>query len=333
MVKYTSSNSLELTYNGQVKEVTVEFISTGNYKYLWLYSDLSSKYLTNSTTKIYFTKVRIEDLGSASCDLQAPSYTNTTSITKNTAKLSWSSVSGASGYHILHKAVGATYWVNTANTTKLYYDLLSLKPNTSYEWKVATKCSNGLLSSYSSVKTFKTLAECQDELIVVTDVNSGQTHNQSAKLKLTATNTINNGGIANYDAGNQVFLKPGFKTENGAKFKAYIQGCAARIATITKDKTEVTSFHQDNEFSENNLKETNEYVVSIYPNPNQGLLRIKEYQNVQELKISNMFGKIVFTTTNVQNVLKLPKIKEGVYSVQIITIHNKILNKKLIIRY
>lgn len=174
---------------------------------------------------------------------------------------------------------------------------------------------------------------CIDNLNITDDVSANKTDNQSAKLKLTATNTINNGGIANYDAGNQVFLKPGFKAKSGAKFKAFIQGCSARAARTLESKTEEMLFSENTLNTEDEIARVENSEVLIYPNPNKGVLYIKEYQNIKEIKISDFFGKVMFRASTVHKELELPKIKEGIYNLQLTTKTNKVSNQKLIVKY
>ncbi len=82
------------------------------------------------------------------------------------------------------------------------------------------------------------------------------------------------------------------------------------------------------------LNKNEKKVINIYPNPNQGLLYINNYDEILELKLYDSVGKFIFQKKNVNSSkLKLPKLNEGIYNLIIYTKKNKKINKKLIIQY
>jgi hypothetical protein len=86
-----------------------------------------------------------------------PTGLSTTNISTSGATLNWTAISGASGYNIQYRVVGATSWTNTTSTSNSKA-LTSLTASTNYEWQVQTNCGSSNLSSYSSTATFSTPA-------------------------------------------------------------------------------------------------------------------------------------------------------------------------------
>ncbi len=90
----------------------------------------------------------------AACN--APTGLTTSSITTNSATLSWTAIAGVLSYNVHYRATGTTTWT-TVNTTATTYSVSSLTSATGYEWQVQTVCSGGS-SAYTASSTFTTLA-------------------------------------------------------------------------------------------------------------------------------------------------------------------------------
>ena len=90
------------------------------------------------------------------CD--APSWLYTTNITSTSATLDWEPVSGAISYNIQWKEQGG-YWhdISSVSWNQTWYTLYNLNPNTTYQWRVQTNCSNWTHSSWSYIESFTTL--------------------------------------------------------------------------------------------------------------------------------------------------------------------------------
>jgi len=78
-----------------------------------------------------------------------------TSITTNSATISWNAVPGAISYYVQWRNVGGVTWSNTtvAGTS---HNLTGLTAYTQYEWQVRTNCS-GSQSSFTGLSNFMTL--------------------------------------------------------------------------------------------------------------------------------------------------------------------------------
>lgn len=97
---------------------------------------------------------------SKACD--TPTGLKASNITATSAVLSWTAVSGATGYHVVFQELHDGFWVggNTATTsfTAGGYPV-DLEPGTTYQFMVRAVCSDGTFSAYSTLFSFKTLAK------------------------------------------------------------------------------------------------------------------------------------------------------------------------------
>ena len=98
--------------------------------------------------------------GGTTCN--TPLSLNATSITSSFARISWSSVIGATSYNLNYRVTGSTNWTNvtTGSTT---YSLSGLSSSTTYEYRVQTNCGTNGTSSFSTTNSFTTAAAgCTD---------------------------------------------------------------------------------------------------------------------------------------------------------------------------
>ncbi|MEO5564998.1 MAG: reprolysin-like metallopeptidase [Chitinophagaceae bacterium] len=90
----------------------------------------------------------------SSCN--APATLTSSSVTNNSATISWTAASGAVSYDVDYKTNASATWINAATgTTSLSVNLTSLTASTLYDWRVRTNCSSGS-SSYATAQ-FTTL--------------------------------------------------------------------------------------------------------------------------------------------------------------------------------
>lgn len=85
-----------------------------------------------------------------------PSGLNATGVTAFDATLNWASVSGAVGYNVQYRMVGAPSWTSTTSSSASVA-VSSLSPVTNYEFQVQTNCGGSNLSAFSASATFTTL--------------------------------------------------------------------------------------------------------------------------------------------------------------------------------
>lgn len=93
--------------------------------------------------------------GSTTPSCNAPNGLIVSNITSSSARLNWSSVSGASNYDVRYRENGTSNWTNVSNLSGLNRTLTSLSSNTTYNWQIRTSCSSSN-SSYASGANFTT---------------------------------------------------------------------------------------------------------------------------------------------------------------------------------
>ncbi|WP_024772523.1 3-coathanger stack domain-containing protein [Aquimarina macrocephali] len=171
---------------------------------------------------------------------------------------------------------------------------------------------------------------CPDNLTVTQNVPSGTTDNQEAANMLTANNTISNGGIATYTAGQKVTLSTGFKASSGSKFTAKIQNCT------TSREVESTSIEENKSVSAIDKPEFEDFV--IHPNPTNHEFTISTYslKNLDNasIKVYDILGaiKLKQDISSTKNNVNVQTLKEGLYYIIISTNNGISISKKLLIK-
>ncbi len=172
---------------------------------------------------------------------------------------------------------------------------------------------------------------CQDEIVISQDINSGEIDSQSAQNTISATNTINNGATANYDAGTTVFLTPNFHAKSGATFKAFIEGCSAtsnkNIEVI--EKTAISDAQKSNEVEDHLFIEN---AIRVYPNPTQEIFKISSDKIIVNYKVTSSLNKTLINS-NVNNneiSVNIQDLAKGIYMVKATLDSGAVVVKKII---
>lgn len=85
-----------------------------------------------------------------------------TNITNTSATVNWATVACGAGYRIQYRVKGSGAWIiatTITNNNTTSFNLTGLTANTTYQWRIATRCrNNGLVSfsAYTTAKQFKT---------------------------------------------------------------------------------------------------------------------------------------------------------------------------------
>ncbi len=87
-----------------------------------------------------------------------PASMASSSVTTNSATISWGAVSGATTYNLQYKTSSGSTWT-TVSTSSTSYGLTGLAAGTTYNCQVQSVCSSGS-SAYTSVGSFTTLTGC-----------------------------------------------------------------------------------------------------------------------------------------------------------------------------
>ncbi len=84
----------------------------------------------------------------------SPSNLQSSSVTQNSAVLTWSSVAAAQNYVLNYREQGASW--TSVNVSASSYNLSGLNSATVYEWKVRSNCGSGNESADAAVQSFTT---------------------------------------------------------------------------------------------------------------------------------------------------------------------------------
>ncbi|MEZ0541888.1 fibronectin type III domain-containing protein [Fibrella arboris] len=91
----------------------------------------------------------------------SPPYSVQTAAGTTSASLSWYANSANIPFQLQWRPAGSSSWITVAvpgaaSGVAVVYSLTGLTTNTSYEWRVATNCGNGVLSDFTSIQSFLT---------------------------------------------------------------------------------------------------------------------------------------------------------------------------------
>ncbi|MFI5171632.1 MAG: fibronectin type III domain-containing protein, partial [Chitinophagales bacterium] len=113
------------------------------------------------------TRDRIAKIFGGSFSCEPPATLNAINITATTAKIKWSSVTGADQYHLQYRVLGTIIWTDRY-TANLFKKINGLIPATTYEYRVSTNC-DAAASNWTPINTFSTPARLgqDDENIVL----------------------------------------------------------------------------------------------------------------------------------------------------------------------
>lgn len=273
--------------------------------------------------------------GETTCTVSAPSSPHTENITKNSAKLDWSDISGFSDYQYGFRKSGTSWASSTVSNS--FVNKVNLASSTTYQWRVRAKCSNGDYGDWTSTKSFVTLSNCDNTISISSSVSSGETDNQSANTTITATNTINNGAKAYYNAGTTVYLKPNFKVKLGATFRAFIEGCSSSSSkSLATQETIPEVLETQVEILEKQEAPLEEVFVDntfrVYPNPTSDICTIYSNEMIVSYSLFNINGSLVSTqkTNATKASIFLQNLPTGMYILKTALLSGKIITKEII---
>jgi photosystem II stability/assembly factor-like uncharacterized protein len=125
---------------------------------------------------------------------QTPGTLSTTTLTENSATLSWTSVAGAASYTVEYKTTSGTTWTLLASaTTTTNVNLSGLTASTQYDWRVRTNCSSS--ASSFAVASFTTASP----VICADNFESNNSSKQSKSLSLGTTTNAKVGTATDED--------------------------------------------------------------------------------------------------------------------------------------
>jgi len=312
-------NSGVLAKPGDLRNIEFKFKKNVNTTQVSEYKFKIENVLTRSSEVI---TIRVS-YGSSSCMLNSPTGLKTAKITSSSARLVWNAAANASGYQYQFRRKNITAW-STGKTITSTVVSINIRPGEEYIWRVRARCSSGNYSTrWSSIQTFRALSDCTDHLEVSENINSNQKDEQSAKISITATNVIQNEAIVNYDAGEKVYLKPGFEVVKGGKFKGFIEGCSTtskRLLTRedTLEKKKLQTY----------LEQEKPNTILVYPNPFNKRINIKTDKKINNWIIYNLSSQRV--VSGISTTINTSSLSKGQYIIHIHLDSGEILKKSIV---
>ncbi len=158
---------------------------------------------------------------------------------------------------------------------------------------------------------------CPFDLVLTVPVASGTTDIQIASNGITASNTIENGAEAIYTAGNYIDLIPGFDSQLGSNFFAFIEGCIPATTTNENIPFEYR-FSNGNNIDEYASKEISKNKITISPNPVEDQLFIISASEIKNVTIIDIMGKRRAAKV-MDNTVDVTNLERGTYIINIQT--------------
>jgi hypothetical protein len=163
--------------------------------------------------------------------------------------------------------------------------------------------------------------DCPDNLTITQTVSNGNTDIQEAASWIVASNIIENGANAEYDANKFVRLEVGFHANAGSYFRAYIDGCIPMSSKTTNER--ITN------------KEEIVKSIFVYPNPAKNLVNLSHnYLKIQSYTLYDIHGRKVKYQNEINNTkhsIDVSNFEEGIYILNITLEDNSTATKHLIL--
>lgn len=324
---YTGSEFFTLNFNIQTGQFSnyqsINLVSS------WGFGATNSFEFSNDSEKVYFSMMKHQFNSNPDVyngEILVKTLINP-SLSARRLNLSGTSTPSSSFAHLQRDRHGNLLVSSpyTANDRRLYLHRIENQNSFSN----SSIQANYLYLNGSSIGVMPQLIpgpSCKNELFIAEEVLSGQTDIQSAQNSITATNIINGNAIAKYDAGESVYLKPGFHSKSGSDFRAYIDGCEGKSSMKGKIINENKMIFED-------IPSTKELIV--FPNPVIETLSIESKDKMDNWVLIDISGNKILNNifkneennnTNI-NLVDLPK---GVYYLTVFFKDSDMITKTII---
>lgn len=145
----------------------------------------------------------------------------------------------------------------------------TLTPDTDYSIKVTSVDDNSIFGDSDLFEVV--LPNCIPIINITYTLFNGDTDYRQASNLLNASNTIENGAIAEYIAANQIRLTDGFFAEEGSDVHLMITGCSPKTAPITPETNQVSAIKD----------------LIVFPNPTSNEFNIRfELEQADDIEVS-----------------------------------------------
>ena len=280
--------------------------------------------------------VNIQTFTGVPCD--TPSNVQTLNVTTSLADISWDTVAGAASYDFQYRLLGTTNWTNVTSTTNAM-TLTGLVNCKTFEYRVKSNCTSGIVGYYSPIATFMTTCVCNP----VTGLDTSTVNSTDATLAWMAS--ANN---LYYDVEYKEATASNWTVNNTSSISTQLTGLQAgtlydvRVKAICLDSStanysSTVTFRTDWTVSTSSLPNDIEHLT-IYPNPfNENVNMNITLATQQELSIDviDVSGREISNTIQTlqkgENTISLPlkDLTSGIYFVRL-TSENGVTTRRII---
>ena len=305
---------------------TATLTASGGSTYLW------STGATTSSIKAVGGTYTVTATAAAGCTASAsktivkkataaPTGLFTTNVFGTNVKINWTKNSCATGYKIMYRDLNSTTWktVTVADTNNK--TIFTLVPLTTYEYKMASVFGS-ITSTYGTVKTFTTQCDC-----VKPAATASVLSNSSARISWVddACSIIHRvqykrSTVANYTT-RIVYDSLGVPNTTitglipNTTYQYRVRTDCNASGTFNSGYTAVGTFS-----TPLRLGEGNDHILSLYPNPSDGVVTINYTKNYS-VRIFNLLGEVVYLNEVSNNdeslTIDLTHLNNGIYVVSV----------------
>lgn len=271
-----------------------------------------------------------------------PSNLNVSNIELNKATLNWNAQENSNGYEIQYRKKNSVVWttIDITGGSQVAKTIYSLLINTTYEWKMRTKCQNAAdtISQYINGPDFTTL---------------GYTDPCNPPSNLNVTNIEKFKATLNWNvASNSIGYELGYRVKNvgtwtivnilsSAQTSRTIYSLTAattyewRIRTKCSNAADTVSIYalgpdfttlaaslSFSKTQENNGTQSDRIIANLYPNPASDIasLTLEHLGTNLHISLSDMNGRILWKREKINEknvIIPISKLANGVYCITI----------------
>lgn len=212
------------------------------------------------------------------------------------------------------------------NTEDLFYDLSTVTSIESFspfddvfyqtqnfEFGKLSPLANALSFINSNLTLANDYSDCDEGIINVSfNVLSNQYKESHSKISTQIVAEMFNGSESDFKSNGEVILKPGFYSRNGSDFLARIKTCEIQLCEPPILYKKENGYFNRLIYSK---AEEGNSMVTLYPNPTNGILTVSSDKQILKIKIMNSIGTVVkvveFTGHKLQ--IDVSKLSKGTY--------------------
>ena len=283
-------------YYGSISEWTMDSIALPNPSASY---QIAFKGIANHGHGVVLDDITIAAANIITEPCDAPEYVDVAEagITQTSAVASWPLDYSVPSWNVQYKAAADANWIE-ATTNYPWYNLNGLTPNTTYQVRVQTNCSDGGVSEWTAIVTFTTLPE---ETPVPCEAPTG----------LTATNVENHAISITWDANTEINnwniryrVANGDWTTQTSNTNSYtitgLEGSTIYVIQVQADCGDDGLSEWSNSISEQttNVGIENHLAnsITLYPNPANDFINVQRTMNnvrCLNVEVIDVYGKVI----------------------------------------